>query len=300
MDGDQAGASGGEAIELWWSAGERVGLELGGVERGIFVRRLGSGPSITLLHGFPSSSHDWAKVAPALAERHALLAPDFLGFGASEKPHEHEYSLHEQTDLVESLWARERIAETTLVVHDYAVSVAQELFARRRENRLAVDLRAVHLLNGGLYPDIHRRQPTQTALLDPEHGPRIGELMTEQLFTAGIAPTFAEHYDAAADSAEMWRAMERDDGRRIGHLLIRYVLDRERHEQRWVQALEQTDVPLSFVWGMLDPVSGAHMAERISQRLPDAPLLALEHVAHWPQLEVPERVSRALLGSPAA
>jgi pimeloyl-ACP methyl ester carboxylesterase len=297
MDGEQAGALSGEAIELWWSAGERVGLDLGGVEYEIFLRRLGSGPSMTLLHGFPSSSHDWAKVAPALAARHALLAPDFLGFGASQKPPEHEYSLHEQTDLVQALWAREGITETTLVVHDYAVSVAQELFARRAEGRLAVDLRAAHLLNGGLYPDIHRRQPTQTALLDPEHGPRIGELMTEQLFTAGIAPTFAEHYDAAADSAEMWRAMERAGGRRVIHLLIRYVVDRERHEQRWVQALERTDVPLSFVWGMLDPVSGAHMAERIAQRLPDAPLLSFADVAHWPQLEVPERVTGALLGA---
>jgi pimeloyl-ACP methyl ester carboxylesterase len=289
-----------ESIAAWWSGGERVTLELGGAERRVFVRRLGDGASMTLLHGFPSSSHDWAKVAPALAERHALLMPDFLGFGASEKPPEHEYSLHEQADLVQALWQREKIAATILVVHDYAVSVAQELLARRAEGKLAVELHALHLLNGGLYPDVHRRQPTQDALLHPEHGPRIGELMTEELFTAGIAPTFADRYDARPDSAEMWQAMHRDEGQRIGHLLIRYITDRERHEQRWVAALEQTDVPLHFVWGMLDPVSGAHMAERIAEHLPGAPLLALSDVAHWPQLEVPERVSGALLGSAPA
>jgi pimeloyl-ACP methyl ester carboxylesterase len=289
-----------ESIAQWWSGGERVVVGLGGAERQVFVRRLGDGASMTLLHGFPSSSHDWAKVAPALAERHALLMPDFLGFGASEKPFEHEYSLHEQADLVEALWAREGIDQTRLVVHDYAVSVAQELLARRAEGELAVDVRAVALLNGGLYPEFHRRQPTQDALLHPEHGPRIGELMTEELFTAGIAPTFADHYDAAPDSAEMWRAMHRDEGQRIGHLLIRYITDRERHEQRWLAALEQTDVPLSFVWGMLDPVSGAHMAERIAESLPAAPLLALSDVAHWPQLEAPERVGGALLDSALA
>jgi pimeloyl-ACP methyl ester carboxylesterase len=286
-----------QTLEDWWREGERVPVALAGVEREIFVRRLGSGGAMTLLHGFPSSSHDWAKVAPDLASRHALLAFDFLGFGASEKPADHDYSLHEQADLVEALWARDGIDETILVVHDYAVSVAQELLARRAEGALAVQLHAVHLLNGGLYPEFHRRQPTQDALLHPEHGPRIGELMTEELFTAGIAPTFADHYDAAPDSAEMWRAMHRDEGQRIGHLLIRYITDRERHEQRWVAALEQTDVPLHFVWGMLDPVSGAHMAERIAEHLPGAPLLALSDVAHWPQLEVPERVSGALLGS---
>lgn len=290
-------------LQQWWAGGERVPIALGGVERQIFVRRV-PGPAratpITLLHGFPSSSHDWAKIAPALCERAPLLACDFLGFGASEKPPEHDYSLHEQTDLVQALWEREGVRETILVAHDYAVSVAQELLARRAEGTLAVELRAVHLLNGGLYPDLHRRQPTQDALLDPEQGPRIGELMNEQLLVAGLKPTFAEDYDAAADSVEMWQAMEREQGQRIGHLLIRYVTDRERYEDRWVQALEQTDVPRSFVWGMLDPVSGAHMAERIRERLPDAPLLALEDVAHWPQLEAPSRVAAALLGSAPA
>lgn len=289
-----------ESIAEWWSAGERVTLELGGAERQVFVRRLGNRASMTLLHGFPSSSHDWAKVAPALAERHSLLMPDFLGFGASEKPPEHEYSLHEQADLVQALWAREGIAETILVAHDYAVSVAQELLARRAEGRLAAEISSVHLLNGGLYPELHRPQPTQTALLHPEHGPRIGELMDEALFVQGLRPTFAPDFDAERDSADIWRSMNRDDGQRNTHLLIRYMTDRERHEQRWVEALEQTDVPLRFVWGMLDPVSGAHMAERIAQRLPGAPLLALSDVAHWPQLEAPERVSGALLGSASA
>jgi pimeloyl-ACP methyl ester carboxylesterase len=282
-------------LEQWWADGEHVPVTLGGVERNVFVRKLGGGPSMTLLHGFPSSSHDWAKIAPALAERHALLMPDFLGFGASAKPSEHDYSLLEQTDLVESIWAQEGIEQTTLVVHDYAVSVAQELLARRDDGALAVDLRAVYLLNGGLFPELHRPQPTQTALLDPEHGPKIGELINEELFVAGLRPTFAEGYDAAADSAEIWRSMNRDEGQRISHLLIRYMVDRERDEQRWVSALEQTDVPLSFVWGMLDPVSGTHMAERIVERLPEAPLLALSDVAHWPQLEAPERVASALL-----
>jgi pimeloyl-ACP methyl ester carboxylesterase len=282
-------------IEQWWSDGQGVPLALRGVPRRIFMRRLGSGPSMTLLHGFPSSSHDWAKVAPALAERHALLLFDFLGFGASEKPAEHEYSLHEQADLVEAIWAREEISSTIVVAHDYAGSVTQELLARRAQGELEVEIRAVRLLNGGLYPDLHRRQPTQTALLDPEHGPAIGALMNEQLVAQGLRPTFAEGFDAAAASADIWRSMSREDGQRIGHLLIRYITDREAHEERWVGALERAELPVSFVWGMLDPVSGAHMAPRIRERMPNAPFLALADVAHWPQLEAPARVARALL-----
>lgn len=282
-------------LRRWWAEGERVGLRLGGSERQVFVARAGAGPAMTMLHGFPSSSHDWAKVWPALAGRYDVLAPDFLGFGASEKPAEHRYSLIEQADLIEALWAQTGVQETILVAHDYGVSVAQELLARAAEDSLAVDITALHLLNGGLYPELHRPQPVQTALLDPEQGPKISALVTKELYIDGLRPTFAERYDASEDSNDIWEATSREGGERLGHLLIRYISDRREHGARWTGALEATDVPLHFVWGMLDPVSGAHMAERIRARLPDAPFLALADVAHWPPLEAPDRVAAALL-----
>ncbi len=68
----------------------------------------------------------------------------------------------------------------------------------------------------------------------------------------------------------------------------------------WVAALKQTDVPLAFVWGMLDPISGAHMAERIRARLPAAPFTSLLDVGHWPALEAPARVVAALRDSASA
>jgi pimeloyl-ACP methyl ester carboxylesterase len=283
-----------EGIEEWWERGERIALPLAGGERHVFVRRLGAGPTATLLHGFPSSSHDWARIAPSLARDHALLMPDFLGFGASDKPADHVYSLLEQADLVEALWAREGVTATRLVGHDYAVSVVQELLARRAEGRLSVQIEDVHLLNGGVYPDLHRAQPTQLALLDPEQGPKLSAMLDESLIVAGLAPTFAPGFDAAADSASMWRAISRSGGHRISHLLIAYITDRQQQAGRWVGALESTDVPLAFSWGMLDPVSGAHMAQRIRERLPDAPFQELDDVCHWPPLEAAGRVLAAL------
>ncbi|HEV2981294.1 MAG TPA: alpha/beta hydrolase [Solirubrobacteraceae bacterium] len=286
-----------ERMLEWWGQGERTELSLDGRARSIFVLDTGDGPPMTLLHGFPSSSHDWAKVTPALARVYSLLLFDFLGFGASDKPRDHVYSLHEQADLVEALWRAQRITATALVAHDYGVSVAQELLARRAEGRLDVELRSLHLLNGGVYPDLHRPQPMQLALLDPQQGPAISELITEDLFVQGLRATFADSYDATNDSAEIWQATSHDGGERIAHLLIGYIRDREQHGERWVGALEHTDVPLSFAWGMLDPVSGEHMAQRIRERLPDAPFCALGDVSHWPPLEAPERVARALLAA---
>jgi pimeloyl-ACP methyl ester carboxylesterase len=283
------------SIEDWWSSGERVAVPLGGGDRMIFVRRVGSGATMTMLHGYPSSSHDWAGVAPTLAQHHALLLPDFFGFGASDKPAEHAYSLHEQADLVEELWALDGITATVIVAHDYGVSVAQELLARRAEGGLSVELTQVHLLNGGLYPDLARPGRGQLALLDPERGPQISASITEERFVMALKPTFAANFDATGASADIWRATTREDGQAISHLLTRYITDRAVHGDRWVTALEETDVSVAFVWGMLDPVSGAHMAQRICERLPDAPFVVLDDVGHWPALETPDRVAAALL-----
>ena len=72
---------------------------------------------------------------------------------------------------------------------------------------------------------------------------------------AGLAPTFPEGYDFAPDAAAIWQSFNLHDGQRNAHLLIRYIEDRRENAERWTAVLEQTDVALSFVWGMLDPVS---------------------------------------------
>jgi pimeloyl-ACP methyl ester carboxylesterase len=283
------------SIEQWWSSGERVAIRLGDTDRAIFVRRMGSGPSMTMLHAFLSSSYDWARVAPTLAQHYALLLPDFLGFGASEKPAEHSYSLHEQADLVEALWAREGVTSTVVVAHDYAVSVTQELLARRAEETLSVDLAAVHLLNGGVYPHLYHPESASMALLDPERGPQLAATLTQELFALAVKPTFAGGFDPSENSAAIWEAATRDGGREVASRLATYIDDRAAHSERWVTALEQTDVPVSFVWGMLDPVAGPDMADQIREGRPSAPFLALDDVAHWPALEAAEQVAAALL-----
>ena len=61
---------------------ERIDLE--GVE--LRVRRGGSGPPLLLLHGHPQTHVMWHAVAPGLAERFTVVAPDLRGYGESSKP----------------------------------------------------------------------------------------------------------------------------------------------------------------------------------------------------------------------
>ena len=63
--------------------------------------RAGIDPPLLLLHGFPSSSYDWRGLLAAQPDR-AALAFDFLGFGLSEKPRDHVYTLGWQADLPRS------------------------------------------------------------------------------------------------------------------------------------------------------------------------------------------------------
>lgn len=279
-------------IEQWWAAGTVAPVKVDDAERAIFVRRMGSGPSVTLLHGFPSSSFDWAAVAADLANDYSLLMPDLLGFGASERPVGHQYSLHEQADLVEALWALEGITRTTLVAHDYAATVAQELLARRSEGRLGVELERVYLLNGGIYPDLHRAEPVQLALLDPGQGPAVSAAMTAEAIAQALKPTFAPTFDAEQSAEDIW--LSNAKGEVNLHETIAYILDRRTHEQRWVTALETTDLPLTFVWGMLDPISGAHMIERVHARIPAATVIELPDVGHWPSIEAPQTVAATI------
>ena len=54
---------------------------------------VGSGaPVLLLIHGMAGSSSMWRSVAPALADRYTVLAPDLLGHGESAKPRG-DYSL---------------------------------------------------------------------------------------------------------------------------------------------------------------------------------------------------------------
>ena len=59
----------------------------------IFYREAGSrdDPTILLLHGFPTSSHMFRNLIPALADSYHLVAPDYPGYGYSSMPSVDEF-----------------------------------------------------------------------------------------------------------------------------------------------------------------------------------------------------------------
>ena len=253
-------------------------------------------PWLTLLHGFPSSSWDYAKVLLGLEAEFRVVAFDFLGFGDSDKPRSSRYAIHQQADLTEAVWRHFSVRRTAIVAHDYGVSVAQELLARREQGAEAVEVSGITFLNGGLYADLHRPLAVQRLLRKPLVGPLISALANEWMFRRNFRKVFSHrHLPTPAEIGQHWRAITRRGGHRLAHRLIHYMADREQFCRRWEGAIESTRVPLQFVWGMADPVSGAHVADRIRARLPRARLVELTDVGHYPQLEAPERVLPEIL-----
>lgn len=253
------------------------------------------GRPVTFLHGYPSSSHDIEPAAALLDDSWRVLAVDFPGFGASAKPRDHRYSTHAAADALDRLWEVTGVGSTVLVAHDYGASVGQEVLARRAEGVLDVAVDAVVWMNGGIYPDLHRPTVGQQFLLDPDHGAEIAAGVTEESFIEGLHVTWGERVPFDEDELrEIWRSMDDGDGVPLMHDLLHYVADRREHQVRWQSALEDSDVPMTFVWGDLDPVSGAHMIERVEERIPDATIVRMADVGHWPPLEAPDALAAAI------
>jgi pimeloyl-ACP methyl ester carboxylesterase len=287
-------------LEDWFASGQRVALTLPGQPQAVhlFCRVEGSGPWVTLLHGFPTCSWDWADVCDALARQYRLLLPDLLGFGDSDKPAGHPYTLIEQADLIGALWRHFAVDQSALIAHDIGGTVAQELLARQNEGRLATRLKTVVFLNAALYHGFSKPRPVQKLLANPLLGPVLARVVTERLFTRNLAAVFSTAHPLQPETAhDYWRAFKRRTTAPHIHRLLHYIPERGQHHARWEAALQVTKVPLNFVWGMHDPVSGAPVADVIRRRLPSAPLVPLDGVGHYPQLEAPERVGPALIAA---
>lgn len=285
------------ALRAWRDGGEWIGV---GAHR-IFVRRGGSGPPLLLIHGFPTSSLDWAPIWPALCAHFDVAAFDLLGFGLSSKPRGHRYTLDEQADLALAVARHCGWRELYVLAHDYGDTVAQELLARQYEAAAAAAPRIARLcfLNGGLFPETHRARPIQRLLASPL-GPWLVRTMRRSSFGRSLNAIFARPLNEAEIDA-YWALLRHDDG--IGAIpsLLGYMAERRSRRARWVGALQRHGaagdragtVPLRLICGALDPVSGLHLAQRYRALVPDADVVLLEDVGHYPQLEAPERTAEA-------
>lgn len=249
----------------------------------------GSGDPLLLIHGFPTAAWDWHYLWQPLAARYRVIACDMLGFGDSAKPSKHDYRILEQADLQQALLSHLEVREPVhLLVHDYGNSVGQELLARHEEGRIS--LASCVFLNGGLFPETHRAVLSQKLLLSPL-GALLGRFFDRAKLQANFAKVFGPRTQPSSHELDaFWSLIAFNDGPKVMHRLIHYILDRREHRERWVGAMQKTRVPLRLIDGPVDPISGAHMVERYRELIPQPDTVMLDGIGHYPQTEAPEQV----------
>lgn len=263
--------------------------------RSVFVRSAtGVGPTVLLLHGYPSSSYDFRTVVAHLAGR-AWVAMDFLGFGFSDKPRPHRYSLLEQADLVEAVIADTTTGPVVVIAHDMGTSVTTELLARDLEGRLGFDLQRAVLSNGSVILARASLRPIQHVLRG-RLGPVVARLVNRRMFIPGFARLFsAGHPLSAEEAAAQWALLSHNGGHRILHLLISYLDERERYASRWHGAVREWPKPLGFLWGLDDPVATTNVLDGLRELRPAAPVIELPGLGHYPQIEDPATFAASAL-----
>ncbi|NXD87907.1 MEST protein, partial [Halcyon senegalensis] len=230
---------------------------------------VGSSDIVVLLHGFPTSSYDWCKIWEGLTQRfHRVIALDFVGFGFSDKPRPHRYSIFEQASIVERLVQHLGLhhQRINLLSHDYGDTVAQELLHSEEVlSHVEVELPVLQLDGGG-----------SERGADP--------------ISAYAAPRAVSRLCSTSRPRPLRNP-------RFLFSILQYINQRKKHRDRWVGALMSTSVPLHLIYGPLDPVNPhPEFLQLYKKVLPTSTVSVLDdHISHYPQLEDPTGFLNAYL-----
>ncbi len=265
----------------------------------IFYRVQGSGPLLLLIHGYPFNSFDWAPIWPTLTQRFTVIAPDMMGMGFSAKPVAYEYSVHDHADMHEALLDHLGVGGAHILAHDIGDSVGQELLARHEFGQHAygaLRIDSITWLNGGMFVETYTPRAAQKLMSGTPLGDILSPVQNSTLSRRVLEPTIREMFGPNTKPTRHMmdvfnQILDYNDGRRVLHKVGRFIKDRYTHRNRWVRAMRETAVPMRLIDGPIDPNSGAHMARRYAEVIPDADVVMLaDDIGHWPQLEAPDAV----------
>jgi pimeloyl-ACP methyl ester carboxylesterase len=273
--------------DVWKSRGKFV--EVQGHRVFVVDSGLGDTPTIALLHGYPTSSVDYHRVWERLGRRFRVVVHDHLGFGFSDKPRDYSYSVLEQADVAAMVWRELGLDRVHIVAHDYGTSIATELLARWMRGFRPVPIESITLCNGSMHIEHARLRVVQRLLLSPL-GSLTARLTNAWVFERNMRKLWNDQSTLSDDElAVMWELLTRDGGRSVLPQITHYLNDRRKFWHRWIGALQNSPLPLSFVWGTEDPVVGREVALLHHGESPGSELRLLEGVGHYPMLEAPDR-----------
>lgn len=281
------------SIEAWRGRGQTLETHDGNV---FWLDTGASLPSvrtpICILHGFPTSSHDFARFVDIVAPARRMVMLDYLGFGLSDKPIEYGYSIFEHADSVVAVMREAKVERAHVFAHDLGTSVATELVARHERKTLPFDIASLTLMNGSVHVEMADLTFGQIALRSPL-GPLFAKLNTQRSFKMQLGRIFGRSV-SDRDLDDMWSLLSRADGTARLPQTIRYIEERTRFRRRWVGALERLDRPAHIAWGRLDPVAVMAIARQLAAEIPKCELSIWDDLGHYPQVEAADVVAKTV------
>ena len=235
----------------------------------IFYREAGSkqAPTILLLHGFPTSSHMFRNLIPALSDRYHVIAPDYPGFGNSAKPDvkDFNYSFDHMAELMGKLIEKLEVKKYSLYLMDYGAPIGFRLAAANPEQ-----IDSLIIQNGNAYDEglADFWDPIKKYWNDrsPENAAPLANFITLEgvnwQYTHGVR-------NEASISPDNWNVdiqhLSLEGNPQIQLQLFYDYQNNVPHYPAWQAYFRKHQPPTLIVWGKNDyifPASGAYPYQR--------------------------------------
>jgi haloalkane dehalogenase len=238
----------------------------------------GSGTPILLLHGEPTWSFLYRKLIPLLSRGARVIAPDYFGFGRSDKPIEPAwYSYDRHYDSIERLVEALDLHDLTLVVHDWGGPIGLRLAVERPERVRRLVITQTGILAG--------RPPSDEWVRFREMVRRVGtDFQAGRLVQVSCVTELADEVVAAYDAP--FPTPESKTGALMFPELVPSEPDHPSAAkmQEVREALKSWDGSALVVFSDSDPIFSPRVGERFAELIPGAePAETLAGAGHFLQ-----------------
>ena len=261
----------------------------------------GAGPAFVPMHGFPDNLHIYDELIPHLvAAGRRVVAFDFLGFGASDKPG-NGYSFAQQMGDLEAVVAALGLDRIVPIAHDSSgpTAINYTLANPSRVASLAILNSAYDDAIPALWPELVELFATKAfgALAmavagSPEQFGWILQWQQKQ-FRDALPQHLRQHFDTVTGSLIADNFIHAGSGTAFAHLASQFHDELARNSLR-LPELAALRVPAKVIWGEFDPYITTEIGRDRASHFGNATFRALPG-GHWVQSDVPEDVARELL-----
>ncbi|MBB5059633.1 pimeloyl-ACP methyl ester carboxylesterase [Granulicella aggregans] len=265
----------------------------------------GAGPTFVLLHGFPDNLQIYDLLIPFLvkAGRH-VVAFDFLGFGASDKPAGFDYNFQQQLGDLEAVASFLHLEKIACVGHDAGGVTAIDCALAHPE--LVSNLFLLNMFYGNSptlrFPELVELfavpELTELAMAMAMSAEQFGFLLSFQQgqLKKGVSAAQRDIIDSVVRPILVANFTQVPSAGPAFAGLASKLRDQMERNNAHLLLLKGLSATSTLVWGESDAYLNVGVAKDIAAHLGDASLHVLD-AGHWPQLDLPEEVAAILLAA---